>query len=1115
MPEAPWHGDEPTRDGLPAAPSGHAPRRGGATAVALPSHPASTNSVSLLEWHREGPAGPFTGETWGDFVLGGVLGTGGMGQVYRARQLSLGRRVALKVLPPHLAHDLHLLQRFTLEASTAARLQSPHVVQVYAIGEHAGHHYYAMEFVPGTDLAAMLRSGRTITVPTAVDWVAQAARGLIEAHRLGVVHRDVKPSNLIVSDSGVVKIADFGVVKVAGEQTLTGTGQAVGTPAYTSPEQARGGTVDSRADLYSLGVVLYELVCGRRPFIAESPDALLYQHAFAEPPLPCRIATAVTPAVQSVILRCLQKQPQQRYQTAEALVADLAAIASGSIPALPALAGTGAADERRRHLPFTQRHAVALGVAGAALVVLVAGGAWWWNDRQERLAAEQRRVAIEQANVAAEQQRIAAARLRQRLGNLLDVSATPPAHVATDLAELSRLAGAADDEVQRWQAKLTAVDRLRGALTIPEPTKPGDWPMILDRVTALESLVGAGDAQVRLWNDRLAARHAAIRRARDAGERADLPNLRRRAWLRLDEAVSALAVLVGPDDPDVMRWRARVVGFTSGLDALRTRLAGLDDGAALSAPARAAVLQALTEIRAYLDEDDPDLGRWTAAVTGAAERAAAVRGRIAARVGEHPDRIGPAAAASIAADLGVVAGLAGDDDPQVAGWRAAITQGAQAAADARQRLAELLRRPAEPATAGERTAVVAALATLRALGAEADPAAVAWLDRLDRTLAEANARLDFPPDAALDEPQIKALRTVLDRLVEAGHSDPARQAAVASRLDAASANLIQRRSAAIAALRLRLAELDDLVVLTPQRLTQAETDLAQLAALEALESATIPGAPTSALRTARQRLAELAGPPRPTWATDDGRDRHGRWALAGIAGISMRLRWIPPGVVRVGSPPDEPGRDDDEDPRRLILPRGCWLAEVETPRALWSAVMGSDPSRDAATEPATTPVDRVSWQDAQDFMKKLNGHGLPARLPREIEWEHACRAGHPGPWSVADPAPGQPLVDQAAWWKGNADRPQPSRGRRANSLGLYDMHGNCAEWCADGHAQWPADGTVMTDIMPGSRKILRGGSAGDDARATRAANRIPTEPRFRSVWVTVRVAVEAQPTNRP
>ncbi|MFM2092365.1 MAG: Serine/threonine-protein kinase PknB, partial [Planctomycetota bacterium] len=314
--------------------------------------------------------GTHLGETWGDFRFERLLGKGGMGAVYLGRQLSLDRPVAIKVLPPHLSDNEHFRSRFQLEARAVAKVSCPHVVQVYAAGTHGGHHYFAMEYVEGADLADRLRGGFRPAPREAIELMIQAARGLAAAGAQGVVHRDIKPGNMMIARDGTLKLMDFGLAKLASEgQHLTMTGTVMGTVSYFSPEQGRGQPTDQRTDLYAMGVVLYELLCRRLPFTGPDATSVIYQHIHTEPSPPRQVDPGIGPDLERVVLTCLRKRVEDRYQTAQELLEDLESVLAGRPPA-HARARALATEQPR---PPRRRGAL-LAVAG----VLAAAGAGTW-----------------------------------------------------------------------------------------------------------------------------------------------------------------------------------------------------------------------------------------------------------------------------------------------------------------------------------------------------------------------------------------------------------------------------------------------------------------------------------------------------------------------------------------------------------------------------------------------------------------------------------------------------------------------------------------------------------------------------------------------------------------
>ncbi len=255
-----------------------------------------------------------------------LLGRGGMGAVYLAHEDGLDRDVAIKALPPERAGSAEIRERFRREARTAARLTHPNVVPLHTFGEVEGTMYYVMGYVPGQSLAARLASEGPLPEPEAKRLLAEIAGALEYAHQQGVVHRDIKPDNILLEDgSGRPLLTDFGIAKaVAGEESLTSTGSIIGTPSYMSPEQASGrGEVDARSDLYSLGVMAYAMLTGRLPFQGKTSAEVILQHMTRAPAPLASVAPLVSATLAAAVMRCLEKDPVARWARAGDLVAAL------------------------------------------------------------------------------------------------------------------------------------------------------------------------------------------------------------------------------------------------------------------------------------------------------------------------------------------------------------------------------------------------------------------------------------------------------------------------------------------------------------------------------------------------------------------------------------------------------------------------------------------------------------------------------------------------------------------------------------------------------------------------------------------------------------------------
>src|SRR5215213_3146730 len=287
------------------------------------------------------------------YEVGELLGRGGMAEVHVGRDTRLGRVVAIKLLRTDLARDATFQARFQREAQSAAALNHPAIVAVYDTGEEqvvesgggvVSLPYIVMEYVEGRTLRELMHDGRPLDVDTALEVTARVLSALEYSHRAGIVHRDIKPANVMMTTNGDVKVMDFGIARAIADSssTMTQTQAVIGTAQYLSPEQARGETVDARSDLYSAGCLLYEVLTGRPPFVADSPVAVAYQHVREEPLAPSSFAPSVPQEVDAIVMHALVKDRAGRYQTADEFREDVDAVLSGRRVRAAALGSVGA-----------------------------------------------------------------------------------------------------------------------------------------------------------------------------------------------------------------------------------------------------------------------------------------------------------------------------------------------------------------------------------------------------------------------------------------------------------------------------------------------------------------------------------------------------------------------------------------------------------------------------------------------------------------------------------------------------------------------------------------------------------------------------------------------------
>lgn len=316
----------------------------------------------------------------GRYEVERVLGEGGMGLVYQAKHIVLGKPLAIKVLRPDVSKDEEIITRFRQEAQSASSIGNQHIIDISDFGTLPdGSTYFVMEFLKGVDLTGAIEGAEMMEPGRAIHIMKQLCTALGAAHEIGIVHRDMKPDNVYLIERGgdpdFVKVLDFGIAKVGGTSSkLTRAGQVFGTPHYMSPEQCSGSGVDHRTDIYAIGVILYEMLTGTVPFDADNLMGILTKHLYEEVPPPSTVRPDLPPEVEQVVLRCMAKQVEARYQTCAELVDDLnrlqAGVAPAPMPDIPA-SSTGAYSA----LPVQQKSSKAPLIGGLVLLLAAGGGA--------------------------------------------------------------------------------------------------------------------------------------------------------------------------------------------------------------------------------------------------------------------------------------------------------------------------------------------------------------------------------------------------------------------------------------------------------------------------------------------------------------------------------------------------------------------------------------------------------------------------------------------------------------------------------------------------------------------------------------------------------------------
>jgi len=995
---------------------------------------------------------PLIGQTLGEFEIVEILGRGGMGAVYKARQASLGRFVAIKVLPRRLAADASFVERFGREARSAAAIRHPNIIEVHAIGQDKGYQYIAMEFIDGETLADLLKREGRLPPDRALEVMKQVASALARAHASGILHRDIKPSNILIDTTGWVKVADFGLAKHEGaDVSVTATGQALGTPLYMPPEVGQGKPADPRSDLYSLGATFYQAIAGKPPFDGVTPAEVMVKHVTAQAPPLQQLAPHAPPVLCRAIHRLLRKNPAERYESAEKLLEALNKV------------------EAR----------VAVDQAAATL----AGPARPPTGRRDPVAAKRARLLLILGGSAAVVFLLALVVIRSRSGkqpsSAVGLPSTPTP--TTQHPPPGPAAAAADRNAEIV---------FRNAQTVAARGEWEDAKAYLDRLQARygdSGFVAAHRAEIDVLR---AKAEAALRPAppspKPKPEKQPEPPkpapepapeaLAEARWKEIKEEAEKLAAAGDYEGAAKLLESAGVLK----LKDIEERMTEAREGVA--AAKREALDRALD---AYAAESEKVWALFSDRKYPEAEAllkqlAADPRFRIVGGV-SPPRETGP---------------RRGDTPPTIGDMLKADQEASKLlrefwAAVERGLAAKKGDFIAFGGAGGKITEVKDGQVTVRGAGAAEFKLSVLKLGA-KQALHYSGLKLEADPRSKLMAAVLFiADGTALDEAAEAldKAGDAPSVAIYRERLEALRMGVAEA-AARKAWLRIGEAARGRLSPVSAERLA------AMLAAFEKQHGQTkFHKGLGEQLATVKARIADSLGYTQWPFDAKEAKRRQKATAEAlGVPieqdveiakGVKMTFVLIPAGEFLMGSPPTtSPERlrklygaelewlQHEFPQHRVKITKPFWLGKTEVTQEQWQAVMGTNPSQFAGRP--QNPVETVNWHDCQQFLQTLSGKLKKTfRLPAEAEWEYACRAGAATEFHFGDD---QARLRDYAWLKDNSGgRAHPVGSRKPNAWGLHDMAGNVWEWCEDWFGPYDKEAQKDPKGPPsGALRVLRG-----------------------------------------
>ena len=1103
--------------------------------------------------------GPALTQMLGDYRLARKIGEGGMGSVYEALHVKLKRKAALKVISRKAAQNSRFLERFYREAQATAALNHPNMVQVYDVGEDQGHHFIAMELVDGESLARRLKREGKIALGDALDIVEQIAKVLRYAYGQSIIHRDIKPDNVLLSRDGQVKLADLGIAKnIEAEGGVTMDGSALGTPHYMAPEQAQDARrVDHRADIYALGITLLHLLTGRVPYEGDSPYSIITKHREEKLPTGSDLGTPLPAGAEALIRKMAAKDPAERYQDYDSLLADLGAVKAGrnvGNSASEAAGVTVSASRRRRAIqrdPKSKAALLAVLGAGAALAIGVAvflatrpgkqpsGPGPVTSIKPVVTKVEVPEGPKEEEPSAPSAQTEPAAQMLTYAESYANEHPEEYAKVVERFREVERNckgtveAMKAKDTAEAWQRK---------------------WEEVAEAEFEKRRAAAAGalkawkfqDAET-VWEAFPEGLRAASIAPKVEAELARIQEARRGMAKALEDEAKPL---LARKAEELSAEEARAV---SGLlERAEKAPEGLPEEAAQAIEALAEKLRTCLEdyeAAATLRAQEAFWGFWAKYESHMKRKAFDEALKLCeSPLVVHPFRGAPE----------------GEDDPLKRGTTNAVLK-----ADA-QLVKSLFSKAEEnlPTLVGK--TILVAGNTMRVkevkdgkLQLSGAGAEMAWdADRLDTgTLLQLGLA---GIEGAKPQARAKALHAfyygkssdaveALKEAAEAGADVSFYQSrmvpvlVVTTTPSGATVEVGKMVDGEWQMVDLPAGKAGEKTRTTPLRLeveknTTHRVEIAKDGYQPVTEEVKIGEAGEFRV-SARLKKAQL-----PAYliglfeVLKESKDKYGNPIRKGAdrkTGMPLEIRhkqtgmhfvFIPAGEFLMGSPENEKDRDANREgtgtQHKVHLTKPFYLGKYEVTQAEWKVVMDSNPSKFPGDR---NPVDMVSWGDCQGFLKKLNegfrssplqragreptkaGHYKLA-LPTEAQWEYACRAGTQTRFYFGDDLDYRELADYA-WLNANSGGKTHSVGeKKPNVWGLYDMSGNVWEWCEDWYGSYAKEAVSdPTGPERGGDRVFRGGSWGNGGRYCRSAFRYDNAPAYRDRHLGCRASLRSYP----